>query len=130
MIFSIEPIARQAFFTVCDPLYKRHATGIIENELCCFKVDTVLRPVDFVLRTIPFDPHVYLQYSTYDCQGPPKARRQKSQGTLRSAREFLVPVQASAQEHFDVGLVADPFIGGQASRPVEVAGGDSQHDFL
>jgi hypothetical protein len=27
----------------------------------------VLRLVDLVLRTIPFDPHVYLQYSTYDC---------------------------------------------------------------
>src|ERR1035437_4326322 len=51
-------------------------------------------------------------------------------GTLCSARELFVPVQASAQEHFDVGLVADPFIGGQASRPVDVASGDSQHDFL
>ena len=56
-----------AFFTICDPLYKRHAAGIVENELCCFKVDTVLDPVDFVFRPIPFDPHVYLQYSTYDC---------------------------------------------------------------
>jgi hypothetical protein len=27
----------------------------------------VLRLVDFVFRPIPFDPHVYLQYSTYDC---------------------------------------------------------------
>jgi hypothetical protein len=35
--------------------------------LCCFKVDTVLRLVDFVFRLIPFDSHVYLQYSTYDC---------------------------------------------------------------
>jgi hypothetical protein len=35
--------------------------------LCCFKVDTVLRPVDFVFHPIPFDPRVYLQYSTYDC---------------------------------------------------------------
>ena len=56
-----------AFFTVCDPLYKRHAAGIVENELCCFKVDAVLRPVDFVFRPIPFDPHLYLQYSTYAC---------------------------------------------------------------
>src|ERR1035441_1170403 len=51
-------------------------------------------------------------------------------GTSCPARELFVPVQASAQEHLDVGLVADPFIGGQASRPVDVAGGDSQHDFL
>ena len=55
-----------AFFTVFDPLYKRHAAGIIENELCCFKVDAVLRPVDFVFRPIPFNPHLYLQSSTYD----------------------------------------------------------------
>jgi hypothetical protein len=33
--------------------------------LCCFKFDTVLRPVDFVFRFIPFDLHLYLQYSTY-----------------------------------------------------------------
>jgi hypothetical protein len=34
--------------------------------LCCFKVDAVLRPVDFVFRPIPFNPHLYLQSSTYD----------------------------------------------------------------
>jgi hypothetical protein len=42
--------------------------------LCCFKVDTGLGPVDFVFRPIPFDPHVYLQYSPYDgvgSRGPP-----------------------------------------------------------
>ena len=55
------------FFTIYGPLYKRDAAGIIENELCCFKVDTVLRPVDFVFRLIPFNPHLYLQYSTYNC---------------------------------------------------------------
>jgi hypothetical protein len=27
----------------------------------------VLRPVDFVFRFIPFDPHLCLQYSTYAC---------------------------------------------------------------
>ena len=56
-----------AFFTIRDPFYKCHTAGIVENELCCFKVDTVLRPVDFVFRRIPFDAHLYLQYSTYDC---------------------------------------------------------------
>jgi hypothetical protein len=35
--------------------------------LCCFKVDTVLRLVDFIFRPIPFDPHLYLQYSAYVC---------------------------------------------------------------
>jgi len=55
-----------AFFTIFDPLYKRHAAGIVENELCCFKVDTVLPLVDFVFRLIPFDPHLYLQYSPYN----------------------------------------------------------------
>jgi hypothetical protein len=34
--------------------------------LCCFKVDTVLPLVDFVFRLIPFDPHLYLQYSPYN----------------------------------------------------------------
>jgi len=52
-------------FTVCDPLYKRHAAGIVENELRRLKVDAVLRPVDFVLRPVPFDPHVYLHNSKY-----------------------------------------------------------------
>jgi hypothetical protein len=33
--------------------------------LCRFKVDTVLRPVDFVLRPVPFEPHMYLQHDTY-----------------------------------------------------------------
>src|ERR1035441_3366176 len=56
-----------ALFTIRDPLYKRHAARIVENQLRCFKVDTVLRPVDFVFRRIPFDAHLYLQYSTYDC---------------------------------------------------------------
>lgn len=55
-----------AFFTICDPLYKRHAAGIIENELCRFKVDIVLGLVDLVFRLIPFDPHLYLQYSKYE----------------------------------------------------------------
>jgi hypothetical protein len=35
-----------------------------------FKIDTVLRVVDFVFRPVPFDPHVYLQYSPYDCVKP------------------------------------------------------------
>jgi hypothetical protein len=35
--------------------------------LCCFKFNTVLPPVDFVFRFIPFDPHLCLQYSTYAC---------------------------------------------------------------
>jgi hypothetical protein len=53
------------FFTICEPLYKCHAAGVIENELCCFKLNTVLPPVNFVFRFIPFDPHLYLQYSPY-----------------------------------------------------------------
>ena len=53
------------FFTIREPLYKRHAAGVIENELRCFKCNAVLLPVDFVFRFIPFDPHLCLQYSTY-----------------------------------------------------------------
>jgi hypothetical protein len=46
--------------------------------LCCFKVDTVLGPVDFVFRPIPFNPHVYLQYSPYDCVKSSGRRLSKS----------------------------------------------------
>lgn len=53
-----------AFLAMCDPFDKRHAAGIVESELCGFKVDTVLLSVDLVLRAIPFDPHLYLHYST------------------------------------------------------------------
>jgi hypothetical protein len=70
------------FFAIRDPLYKRHAAGIVENELCCFKVDTVLRLVNFVFRPIPFDPHAYLQYSTYDCV--------KARSRAAKAREVVV----------------------------------------
>ena len=54
-----------AFFAIGDPLYERHTVRIIEDELCRFKVDTVLSSVAFVFRPIPFDPHLYLQYSKY-----------------------------------------------------------------
>lgn len=50
---------------VSNPLDEGHAPGIVKNELRRFKVDTVLRLVGLVLRPIPFDPHLYLQYSTY-----------------------------------------------------------------
>ncbi len=53
------------FLTIYEPLYKRHAAGVIENELRCFKSNTVLPAVYFVFRFIPFDPHLCLQYSTY-----------------------------------------------------------------
>jgi hypothetical protein len=67
-----------AFFTIRDPLCERHTAGVIENEFCRFKVDTVLRPVDFVFRPVPFDPNQYLQFGTYDCV--------KSSGGVRDAK--------------------------------------------
>lgn len=48
-----------SLLAVCDPFDKCYATGIIENELCCFEVDTVLRQIDFVFRLVPFDSHSY-----------------------------------------------------------------------
>jgi hypothetical protein len=53
------------FFAIYDPLYKRHAAGIVENELRGFKVDTVFGPVRLVLGAVPLDPHAYLQYRKY-----------------------------------------------------------------
>src|ERR1019366_3571258 len=76
MMFSIEPTACHRS-SPSVTRYKRHAAGIVENELCCFKVDTVLRPVDFVLGPIPFDPHANLQYSTYACVKSGGGVRQK-----------------------------------------------------
>jgi hypothetical protein len=55
-----------SLLTVCDTLDERHTPGIIEDASSCFKVDTVLRLVDFVFRLISFDSHPYLQYSPYD----------------------------------------------------------------
>jgi hypothetical protein len=33
--------------------------------LCCFEVDTVLGPIDFAFRLVPFYSHSYLQSSPY-----------------------------------------------------------------
>jgi hypothetical protein len=59
-----------SLFTVCDPFDKCDATGIIENELCRFEVDTVLRLVDFVFCLLPFDSLPYLQYGPYETVKP------------------------------------------------------------
>ena len=53
------------YFTLSDPFDKRDATRIVENELRGFKIDAMLRPVDLIFRLVPFDPHLYLQCSTY-----------------------------------------------------------------
>jgi hypothetical protein len=55
-----------SLLTVGDPFDKGHAAGILENELRRFKVDTVFRSVDLILRPIPFDSYPYLQCSQYD----------------------------------------------------------------
>jgi hypothetical protein len=34
--------------------------------LSCFKVDTMFGFVGLVLCFVPFNPHLYLQYSTYN----------------------------------------------------------------
>ncbi len=44
------------FFTIRHTFYKRHAPGIVKDELRCLKVDTVFLQVNFVFGTIPFDP--------------------------------------------------------------------------
>jgi hypothetical protein len=48
-----------SLFTVSDPLNKRDADWIVENELRRFKVDTVFGTVRVVLCAVLFDPHLY-----------------------------------------------------------------------
>ena len=54
-----------SLFTFSEPLNESDAALIVENELGCFKIDTMFAAVGFVLCDVPFDPYLYLQHRTY-----------------------------------------------------------------
>lgn len=80
-----------SLITVRDTLDECHAAGIVEDELCCFRVDTVLRLVDLVFRRIPFDLYSYLQYSTYTLV---KANRMSALHKTDARSPLALPPQA------------------------------------